>query len=244
MKIYQMFGLTNRSGPLFGVEVEVEGTVPRGSQRDYVDPFWRVEGDGSLRGTAFEAVSKPMKYRHILPAMRGLRAVCTGAYQSGRAGTHLHLNASDLEKSDAFCLAVTASLLAPAFLELEPEYRQDSFYAKAGVGSIYHALSVLRGRRSGLKYRAFNLDPLSTFGTIEYRGMESTLSTTKVMERARQLALLRGLAVNHTPEAILSMPEQVANKLGLNPETVSKEFSLGAKLLPKYREAANLEVIL
>ena len=169
-----------------GIEVEVEGEDLPGMGHSMV---WRSERDGSLRGESMEYVLRKPVHRDAVPdVLLGLYHRLKGAgskiHDSGRAGVHVHINCQDLTMKQV----VTFACLYLVFEEMLVEWcgpgREGNLFCLRGGDADYLITAfrdaVVSGRwgnlrDDNLRYASLNLKALSTYGSLEFRAMRSTV---------------------------------------------------------------------
>ena len=94
MLIKNLVGIKNTYTDHVGLEFEIEGVnIPNNVQG------WRVENDGSLRGESHEYVlPEPCHINELDDKIKLIRKAFdkSKVYNSGYAGTHVHINVGDL----------------------------------------------------------------------------------------------------------------------------------------------------
>lgn len=184
-------------GNVFGIEVEMEGSgFLKGSS--HIRSYWNIERDSSLRGDSFEFVSNPLELQEIAPALAHLRnaVFSSRVYCSGRAGVHLHMNMQDVRTPRRRRTYLGLNILYPYLQSLLTDDRKENHY------SIFSTREVSRvyggafnsSDNLGEKYSFVNALPLRTHGTLEIRGLPSTLSTPYILEFSSIAAKVKALS--------------------------------------------------
>ena len=188
---------------LIGIEVEVERiskqtSIMRLGREGYL---WNNVADGSLRNNGREFVSAPIRGKNIPYAINLLCQTlkksesCIGHEFSDRTSVHVHL---DMQQStveqilnliltylmvestlykyvggdrskNIFCVPIIESTLSGSLRELLALYK---------AGDLNKAILSLRNWH---KYTGFNLAPLFTKGTVEFRQMVGTSDSNKIL---------------------------------------------------------------
>jgi hypothetical protein len=207
-----------------GIEVEVEGILTRdrvGAIRDdsktIVGYLWSNTEDGSLRNNGREFVSIPVVGDGIVYAVDKLETYlnknksCVGHEFSERTSVHIHVNARDmtLEQLANFILLYTAvepvlynfcggnrhkNIFCVPLNQTSEDLSLYSFYNK--VKAQDRASSILDSLRHWKKYCGFNVRPLFSYGTIEFRHMVGTMNTEKLLIWIDMILKLKKYAMN------------------------------------------------
>lgn len=194
MKIYQIVGWNTPSfeGPVFGVEVELEGkNIPDKSRMMRALPYWKVETDGSLRGESCEFIMRePFTSDDTKQAIIRLRELLekkeTVCQFSNRTSVHVHLNVADLDIQTLSNIIYIYYLFEDVLLRYCGIDRYDNRFClsvRRADGLIQELRKKMNQhgligfRQDTYKYAALNLAPVITQGSIEFRGMRGTLDS-------------------------------------------------------------------
>lgn len=190
-----------------GIEVEVEGVLNNSSiEMLEVDEdgntrfLWRNVEDGSLRNNGREFVSLPVKGDNIPFALDVLskhlktNTHCKGHEFSDRTSVHIHMNALDLTIEQTMNVMLTYIIVEPLLYKFCGGSRHKNIFCvplnqTSLAGYIQEVISHgLTGRsdyfaciNSWKKYTGFNMRPLRTQGTIEFRHMVGTMDVDKLL---------------------------------------------------------------
>jgi hypothetical protein len=183
MNIRESFGLSpmQRHGHslefICGVEFEVEdikGFGDIGHNANFI-----CEEDHSLRGSAKEFKTLPSTYEETLGLFTQLyKSISVGkdAFNE-RTSTHVHVNVRELTDVQVRELVLTYALLEPLFFHFVGETRKNSIFC-VPLNYTYLPSHYKRNLVEMLskwhKYTAFNLAPISSFGTVEFRHLFGT----------------------------------------------------------------------
>lgn len=184
--VRELFGVHSSLAPVKGFVCGVEHEIENVSTYDNLNTqYFHVESDHSLRNNGVEFISNPLSFESQLSAFDNLHG--TIKYQSSgggvksaftdRTSVHVHVNCLDLSAEAAKSLALWYALFEPVFFTFVDKKRSNSIYCvpldQTLLPSSYDkSLHKLVGMWS--KYTAFNLLPLKTQGTIEFRHMHGT----------------------------------------------------------------------
>jgi len=161
----------------FGVEYEIESVLVNQCPPN---KFGFVsEEDNSLRNGGREFKTGPLTFEKSIEAFKWLHSTIkyvSGAF-SERTSIHVHVNVGNFSPQEAKFLVLTYALLEPFFFSFVGEKRKSSIYCVplnyTTLPSIYcKAFSEIAD--SWHKYTAFNILPVKSFGTVEFRHLEGT----------------------------------------------------------------------
>lgn len=179
----QVLGSRGNLNNHIGIELEIEGSrLPEVSTS-----FWKSERDGSLRGESFEYVlRKPIPFDKTKEALNEIQKEWDGAESrikdSPNAGTHIHINCSDLTVTQLFNYVSLYLVVENILVDTCGIDRIGNLFclrsgdAEFLVDSIVQAvreadLSVLH--TDDLRYASINLKALGDYGSIEFRAWRS-----------------------------------------------------------------------
>lgn len=169
-----------------GIEIEVEGEnlVQR------LAKFWRVDKDHSLRGleSAEYVLIAPLKRDKYIEALEYLAAALKkkGAKleSTGRAGVHIHLNFQDVPIRKVANMVCLYMLFEDALTDYCGEGRTGNLFC-LGTRYAENVIDVFKQyittgffhelHSDELRYASINLKALTTYGSIEFRSMRSTM---------------------------------------------------------------------
>lgn len=177
---------------VIGMELETENCVQL-TGAAYADiaarNFFNIETDGSLRGVAYEFISRPMQSQHAISAMTSFLTSTgfTDNNYSDRCSVHIHVNCIDLELEQVGNVALLYNVLEEILFEFVGGSRDTNIFCipwnqcrqhyNLVANFIKDPSSVLAGWS---KYTALNLLPLKSQGTIEFRQMHGTANVEKL----------------------------------------------------------------
>jgi hypothetical protein len=175
---------------VIGVELETENVS---SNLDFgpVGKLFNVDvkTDASLRGNAFEFITKPMRSDHCLSAVSGFLEYCKfdESNYSDRCSVHVHVNCTDMTASQVNSVALLYTVLEDLLFEFVGHDRDSNIYCipwshcRAHLNLMHRFLnSPSNALYHWNKYTALNLLPLQTQGTIEFRQMHGTADMNKL----------------------------------------------------------------
>lgn len=168
---------------LVGIEVEVENydalQMPRSA--------WLAKEDGSLRNNGMEWVTRPMAAKYARAALTDLlvNALAEECCFSPRTSVHVHVDTLNLEVSKIRLLTVLYSIFEPLLYRFAGRGRNKNIFCVPVLETQLldimqggHSLSVMTQRWE--KYSGYNIKPLETLGTVEFRHMHGTRDVDKL----------------------------------------------------------------
>lgn len=182
MKVREALGLHKTAGDV-GIEIEVEGrNLPR-----EINKYWRVEGDGSLRGEALEYVFRnPLSFQLAGGALDSIHKALTSrgveVFDTGRAGTHVHVNYQENELIHVINSLVLYFVFEDLLVHFCGKSREGNLFCLRGrdAEAVIADLEKTDGNfvqlcNDNYRYSALNLKALAQYGSLEYRSMRSTI---------------------------------------------------------------------
>lgn len=186
MKLKELRAFPNEVADGYGIEVEVEGV----NLPDIRSVYWEIHQDGSLRGEAYEYVTKG-----ALPIEKVENAfkILNNAFDkkgsvlnlSFRTSVHVHMNVRELEISKIGAVIYLYYLFEEPLMQLCGDDRIGNRFClrlRDSEEIINNILNAFNGKfqrldEGQLKYSALNIAPIRTFGSLEFRGMKGTVDT-------------------------------------------------------------------
>lgn len=176
---------------LFGIEIEVENA---GSLPVMNFQYWSAVPDHSLRNNGLEFVSSIMQGPTV---QTNLEALLTSLPKqidfNERAGIHVHANCRDMTLGQVQTALVMYYLIEDTFFSLVADHRKGSNFcvAMSDCQNLSEYLSWCDTKEVELhKYAALNIIPLTKFGTIEFRHMDSNNDIPRIMAFVKLIDLL------------------------------------------------------
>ena len=202
MKIKQLFDLRNVAVATYpraveclnpeliiGLELETENCAHDGRVYQTVLAPMNVDvtTDGSLRGAAYEFITRPMRSDHALAALTDY-FVATSFNETNftdRCSVHVHVNCLDLDQSEVSSVALLYTILEDILMEYVGHNRDSNLYCipwshcRQHYDLVYQFLNNAGPTlKRWNKYTALNLLPLLRQGTIEFRQLYGTSDMT------------------------------------------------------------------
>lgn len=189
---------------MFGVEIELEGnriTVP--IQEKEFHGFWAVHNDGSLRtsangGTSDQAIEyvfrRPLNMIDTVKAVGLLETHLTktgvDVHESGRTSVHVHVNVGNETMATVYNYITLAVIFDELLVSQNGRHRIGNnfcFRFKDAEGAIIDVANSIRqygdlqGINTGNRYSSVNICSMFKFGTIEFRSLECTVNSARIM---------------------------------------------------------------
>lgn len=215
MTVGKMLKLTTDLKDVYGVEFELEGKG--GFKFPPVDGWERVN-DGSLRHGKEYVLERPMTLQDTIKAIMAIKEAIPKKYidDNGYAGTHVHVNVSDLTFTQLFNFILTflsmESVLASRYYG---EDRQGNLFCLRLQDAEYFSIKLLDAVTSGklehlksdtLRYSSLNTCSLFKYGTVEFRGLRGDGDFDRVCTWVRLLDSIKQFAKQvEDPVALLTM---------------------------------------
>jgi len=174
-----------------GIEIEAENFSARVDSPTY----WKLVEDGSLRNSGIELVSDVIRGKDIISALDTAQEFCkkNKLMFSDRCSVHIHLDVRHLDTTELIFLVCMYTLFEKfLFLQCGDPDREYNNHCRpiqssAALHDIIRALFssehtiVHRGLNAWPKYSAFNLKPIITQGSIEFRHHVGTANKEEIL---------------------------------------------------------------
>ncbi len=235
-RVTEVFGLPSATGLLnehsdefitddmVGVEVELEGLMSIALLRGMVDPRWGVVEDGSLRNMGAEFVFKePMFGKDVSETLRSLESMFAMSGVTPRTGertsVHVHLDVRDLSYTQLLNLILVYLLCEPYFFAVGGEERRNSPYSfpLAETDDYLNRIGMAMSDPSShtfsnnitdsAKYSAFNIAPVATQGSVEFRHHKGTYNAEALVRWVNMVLCVKRY-VNAQPDLPMT-PEDI-----------------------------------
>ena len=199
-----------------GLEVELERC--ENMRESELPAQWVAERDGSLRNNGREyKFSQPLFGEDIIYALESLEVMCKDCKPvvTDRCSLHVHLNIKDLSPDELLNLILLYSVCEPAFFSKVAPNRRDNFYCRplnitddylstinymfktyiTGSSDYFNFRNRVNSRQSdGLKYSALNVNPISTFGSLEFRHHQGTYKAFEILQWVNYILKLKRIS--------------------------------------------------
>lgn len=180
---------------IIGLELETENCPRYGSKT--LDPSVveklgiRVDNDNSLRGVAYEFITRPMQTACAIPVLEDFfkHTHFNDTNYTDRCSVHIHVNCLNLTPEQLVGLSLLYSIFEEVFFEFVGHDRDSNIYC-IPWSHCRHNMEFARQflmdptnvARHWQKYTALNLLPLRTQGTVEFRHMHGTADMLKLSQ--------------------------------------------------------------
>ena len=222
---------------VFGIEVEVENINYSIEQPKYKN-YWNTVADGSLRNNGIEFVSLPLKAFQVEKALLQVKEQLSrnDPVFSERTSIHVHMNVRDLTIDQILALTLIYTSVEPLLFKWVGHNRNRNTFCIPLLNTDFYNLykDITRNPtyipRMWMKYTAFNLIPIGSKGTVEFRHMHGTLDIQRLITWINLLSLLKLYVKQHTLNEIIGTI-QFLNTNSFYTEFVSDIFKSYAKEL-------------
>jgi hypothetical protein len=171
--------LTDVKTFMCGIECEIESV--RGTGDMQVSEWFTVENDHSLRNHGIEFISHPCVDLTVMDGFQKLHANISYYEKedafSPRTSTHVHVNCRTLNSAELHQMMLFYALYEEIFFAMVKPERRDNIHCVPLTETFLPAqyrLGAPNLIKRWHKYTAFNLCPLTTKGTVEFRHLQGT----------------------------------------------------------------------
>ena len=234
---------------IIGAELETENCPNYGDtyQSLLAQVKFTVEGDNSLRGNAFEFISKPMQSTHFLAALEDYFKLTkfTDVNYSDRCSVHIHVNCTDMTMEQISTVSLLYTIVEDIIFEFVGNNRDTNIYCIPWNQCRNHFNLIdnfLRDSNYTLaswqKYTAVNLIPLASLGTMEFRQMHGTSDLGKLTQWVNIIGALFKYGKSH------ELKDLIAKVMTLNNTSQYEQFFtevLGGQLAYSERYRQRME---
>ena len=194
---------------VFGIEVEVEKIINNLLVPKHKS-YWNTVTDGSLRNHGVEFVSLPLKAFQVEKALKQVQYQLQNNTPefSERTSVHVHMNIRDLTLDQILALTLVYTCVEPLLFKWVGHNRNKNTFCIPLNNTNFYDLykDITRNPtntpRMWMKYTAFNLIPISSKGTVEFRHMYGTLEIDKLITWINLLSYLKLYVKQHTLKEI------------------------------------------
>lgn len=184
---------------LVGLEIETENCGRDASWYvQHLSKLWDTKTDGSLRGNAFEFISRPATIGTTLAELEEFYKLTQFAEYNytDRCSIHVHTNVQDMNPHQIATLCLVYAVIEEVLFEFinfykvaDPrgKYRDTNIYCVPWsqcrmnyqiVSKMFDDLEY--SFRNWQKYTALNLIPVKTLGTVEWRHLHGSADMEKI----------------------------------------------------------------
>jgi hypothetical protein len=189
---------------LMGLELETEGLIH--APEDMYVQGMGGERDGSLRGNAWEFITKPADYSntvHILERFFAKNDWLNSTNYTERCSVHVHCNVQDFTLEQLKTLCITYQVVESLFYAFAGNERDANIFCVPWAETLMtvNMIKRLTGDprhyfRSWQKYTGLNLIPISTLGTVEFRHLPGTADVSRISHWLRLISGVMAYARN------------------------------------------------
>ena len=201
---------------VFGIELEVENIRDYMNQPKYYN-YWSATNDASLRNHGVEFVSHPMKAFQIEKALRQIKELNPNydPVFSERTSTHVHMNARDLTLNQILALTLVYASVEKLLYNWVGHNRDKNIFCVPLYNTNYlQYFSTIVEHPNNLqftwmKYAGYNLLPLRSKGTIEFRHLYGTWDTETILQWINFLSCMKVYVKQNSLESIYDAISQL-----------------------------------
>jgi hypothetical protein len=183
--IGNIFGTNLLKGFHMGCEFEIESVKGHDSWDFILKHGCHLTDDPSLRNSGLEIITDPKdSLMNLIAAHKAVNTIPKLSHPryTHRTSIHCHVNFSDMTDDKVKQFIFLYAVAEPLFFEFVNEDRQENIFcvrlsATNLYKNFYRSIEDLVG--SWHKYTAFNIKPLESHGTIEFRHLEGTEDSVK-----------------------------------------------------------------
>lgn len=188
--IAQVLNKSNKLGNHVGIELEIEGrNLPEVSTT-----FWKSERDGSLRGESYEYVLRqPTPHVEARKALQEIASIWESheakIKDSPNAGTHVHVNCSDLTITQLFNFLSLYLVVEDILVDQCGKDRIGNLFCLRSCDAEFLVDTMVQAVRDAdigyfhtddLRYASVNVKALGDYGSVEFRAWRSDGDLAKV----------------------------------------------------------------
>ena len=188
---------------LFGMEVEVEN-VPDPVVICQKQPYWTITIDNSLRDYGYEFITPPLRADQFEGALKQLNySLPNNCRFTPRTSVHVHMNVRDLNIEQINSLILIYTVMEGVLFNWVGT-RKDNVFCIPIIDTDYvqNYITFVNDPRdmveSWNKYTAFNMQPVCTKGTVEFRHMYGTANVNVLLKWINILSKLKQFAKKYT----------------------------------------------
>ena len=207
-KLFEILGIPAPIRGDFGLEIEVEGQrLP-----NYRTYLWSTVEDGSLRNGLEYVIKGAISHEYVKTALEELQGAFDEAKSnisfSFRTSVHVHMNMQTLTITEIFNCIYTYLLLEDALMNYCGEQRKGNRFCLRAADAEFSYDVIEQMFSEGVaglaqvpynkaRYAAINIEALSKYGSLEFRGMEGNMDIPRISNWCSALLALRNFAQKH-----------------------------------------------
>ena len=204
INIKDMYNLGHYAGEV-GIEIEIEGkNLPLGGEM----PGWRIDNDSSLKtDEAFEYVTKGglsfddarneiIRFNNLFNGKDSKAEI----WENTRAGVHIHVNMQEFTHSEVATFACLYYIFENVLVNWCGENRvgnlfclrtDDATNVKDHLAVAIYNRNLRHLADDAIRYTAMNWKPLTQYGSLEFRSMQTPKDLTKINDWLNFLECLK-----------------------------------------------------
>lgn len=222
---------------VFGVEIELERTTNIRALGAFLP-----KEDGSLRNNGMEYVSLPWPYEWLVEELNKFykENSISEVNVSERCSVHVHLNCQQLTIPQVHCLLKLYQVLEQVLFQWIGADRNTSIFCVPISETMIHnkviksdPAAFLGIIRRWQKYTAFNLIPLLSLGTVEFRHMSGQATPEKIIQWLAIIGSMYEFVLKNTNEMFDAFLMQL-NSSSQYQVLIEKVFGEHSKLFNGY----------
>lgn len=180
-----------------GIEIEMEG---RSLPTEHTE-YWRVTGDGSLRGNGYEYVlQQPIPFKKVGPALKALQKSFKEweslLSPSDRCGVHVHVNVQEMTMRQLMNFIILYASLENILVHYCGPSREGNLFclrmcdaehlADSLIDCVEHA-DIRYVVNDQYRYAALNVSALGRYGSLEFRSLQTPTDILEIETWAEML---------------------------------------------------------
>ena len=211
-----------------GIEIEVENI--REDFGDYDGYFWTCKEDNSLRNHGVEYVSNVLIGDQIVYALLDIaRHIPASAIFSHRTSIHIHMNVRDMTPDQIAKFMLSYLVVERLFYLFADCNRDKNIFCVPlyDLTLIEHLFKYIQNfpnypspQTENTRYSGLNFDPLSTFGSVEFRQLHGTSDVSRLLIWINFILCLKQFSLTYT------LDELIKEIITLNTNSEYKTFAL------------------
>lgn len=197
---------------VIGLENEIENVhVISNAYQD----FYTKTTDGSLRNNGLEFVSHPIKAKWVPQALDNLFcSIHSKAEYTSRTSIHVHMNVRTFTTEELKTLIYLYFICEPIFFSFVKPERKENIYCVPLIECPYLQITdqfFYDGATNWTKYTAFNVLPVSSKGTVEFRHLHGTNNKEEIINWVNLILYLKLYVKKNSLDKLLQHILEIEN---------------------------------
>ena len=195
-----------------GIEIEVENI--RENFDDYEEYFWSCKEDNSLRNHGVEYVSNVLIGEQIVYALLTIaHHIPASAIFSQRTSIHIHMNVRDMTPDQVAKFMLSYLVVERLFYLFAGCNRDKNIFCVPlyDLTIIEHLFKYIKAfpnypapQKENTRYSGLNFDPISTFGSLEFRQLPGTHDVSRLLTWINFILCLKQFSLQSTLEDLIT----------------------------------------